>query len=285
VATMKSSGVEVTISTTNIKTNDFKWTTDLTFSYTHNRITKLDSRVNVMSLVSGSGYAREGYPVRSLFSIPFVGLNDEGLPQFINQDNEVTVTDINFQEIENTNFLKYEGPTDPTITGGFGNIFTYKGFTLNIFMTYSFGNVVRLDPIFSASYDDITALPRDFRNRWTLPGDEKVTNIPVIASTRQVQTYGSYNLRTAYNAYNYSTERIAKGDFIRMKEISLMYAIPAKYLSNVALNSASLKLQVTNPFLVYSDRKLNGQDPEFFNSGGVATPMAKQFTLTARIGF
>jgi len=285
VATMKSSGVEVTISTTNIKTNDFKWTTDLTFSYTHNRITKLDSRVNVMSLVSGSGYAREGYPVRSLFSIPFVGLNDEGLPQFINQDNEVTVTDINFQEIENTNFLKYEGPTDPTITGGFGNIFTYKGFTLNIFMTYSFGNVVRLDPIFSSSYDDITALPRDFRNRWTLPGDEKVTNIPVIASTRQVQTYGSYNLRTAYNAYNYSTERIAKGDFIRMKEISLMYAIPAKYLSNVALNSASLKLQVTNPFLVYSDRKLNGQDPEFFNSGGVATPMAKQFTLTARIGF
>ena len=27
----------------------------------------------------------------------------------------------------------------------------------------------------------------------------------------------------AYNAYNYSTERIAKGDFIRMKEISLSY--------------------------------------------------------------
>ena len=285
VATMKSSGVEVTLSTTNIKYKDFKWTTDFTFSYTHNRITNLDSRVNVMSLVAGSGYAREGYPVRSLFSIPFVGLNDEGLPQFINQDNQVTVTDINFQEIENTDFLKYEGPTDPTITGGFGNIFTWKGFTLNIFMTYSFGNVVRLDPIFSSSYDDITALPRDFRNRWTLPGDENKTTIPVIASTRQQKTYGSYDLKTAYNAYNYSTERIAKGDFIRMKEISLMYSIPAKYLSNVALNSASLKLQVTNPFLIYSDRKLNGQDPEFFNSGGVATPMAKQFTLTARVGF
>ena len=285
VATMKSSGVEVTLSTTNIKYKDFKWTTDFTFSYTNNKITKLDSRVNVMHLVAGSGYAREGYPVRSLFSIPFVGLNDEGLPQFINQDNEVTVTDINFQEIENTEFLKYEGPTDPTITGGFGNIFTWKGFTLNIFMTYSFGNVVRLDPIFASAYDDITALPRDFRNRWTLPGDENKTTIPVIASTRQQKTYGSYNLKTAYNAYNYSTERVAKGDFIRMKEISLMYTIPVKYLSNVALNSASLKLQVTNPFLVYSDKKLNGQDPEFFNSGGVATPLAKQFTMTLRVGF
>ena len=289
VATMKSSGVEITLSTLNIKLGDqpgaFKWTTDFTFSYTHNRITKLDSRVNVMSLVTGSGYARQGYPVRALFSIPFMGLNDEGLPTFINQDGELTVTDINFQEIEKTDFLKYEGPTDPTITGGFGNLLSWKGFTLNIFMTYSFGNVVRLDPIFSSSYDDLTALPRDFRNRWTMPGDEKITNIPVIASTRQQKTYGSYDLATAYNAYNYSTERVAKGDFIRMKEISLMYEIPKKYLENVKLNSFSCKFQVTNPFLIYSDKKLNGQDPEFFNSGGVATPMAKQFTLTIRAGF
>ena len=127
---MKSSGVEVTLSTTNIKLGEeagnFRWTTDFTFSYTNNKITKLDSRVNVMSLVSGSGYAREGYPVRALFSIPFEGLNDEGLPTFLNQDGVVTVTDINFQEIENTSFLKYEGPTDPTITGGFGNVFSWK---------------------------------------------------------------------------------------------------------------------------------------------------------------
>jgi len=289
VATMKSSGVEVTLSTTNIKLGDnpgdFKWTTDFTFSYTKNRITKLDSRVNVMNLVAGSGYAREGYPVRALFSIPFVGLNDEGLPMFINEDGEVTVTDINFQEIEKTDFLKYEGPTDPTITGGFGNLFSWKGFTLNVFITYSFGNVVRLDPVFSSVYDDVTALPRDFRNRWTQPGDELKTNIPVIASTRQVKKYGSYDLKTAYNAYNYSTERVAKGDFIRMKEISLSYDIPKKYLENVKLNSFGCKIQVTNPFLIYADKKLNGQDPEFFNSGGVATPMAKQFTLTIRAGF
>jgi hypothetical protein len=70
-----------------------------------------------------------------------------------------------------------------------------------------------------------------------------------------------------------------------MKEISLTYDIPKKYLKNVALKNFSAKLQVTNPFLVYSDKKLNGQDPEFFNSGGVATPMAKQFTLTIRAGF
>jgi hypothetical protein len=286
-ATMKSRGVELTLSTVNISDKEvkgFKWTTDFTFSHTDNKITKLDSRTNVLTLVSGLGYAREGYPVRALFSIPFVGLNDEGLPMVINENGKVTVSDINFQGINKTDFLKYEGPTDPPITGGFGNTFSYWGFTLNIFMTYSFGNVVRLDPVFASSYDDMTALPRDFNNRWALPGDEKRTNIPVIASTRQAYTYGSYALSTAYNAYNYSTERCADGGFIRLKDVSLTYDLPANLINKIGLSTASLKLDATNLCLLYADKKLNGQDPEFVNSGGVATPMPKQFTLTVRLG-
>lgn len=280
VASMKSRGAEVTISTRNIDTKDFSWTTDLTFAKTKNEITELDARSNVMQLVSASGYALQGYPVRAIFSIPFVGLNEEGLPQFINEDGEVTVTDINFQEFEKTDYLKYEGPTDPTITGGFGNIFTWKNFRLNVFMTYSFGNKIRLDPVFASSYDDLTAMPKEFKNRWTLPGDEKYTTIPVIASKRQSENY--LYLDRAYSAYNYSTERIADGGFIRLKEVSLTYDLPKSFLEKIHFSSASLKLQATNLWLIYSDKKLNGQDPEFFNSGGVASPNPKQFTFTLR---
>jgi hypothetical protein len=50
------------------------------------------------------------------------------------------------------------------------------------------------------------------------------------------------------------------------------------------LSNLSLKLQATNLFLIYADKKLNGQDPEFFNTGGVAAPVPKQFTLTLRLG-
>jgi len=88
----------------------------------------------------------------------------------------------------------------------------------------------------------------------------------------------------AYNAYNYSTERIAKGDFIRMKEISLSYDFNPNLVRHIGLSNMSMKLQATNPFLIYADKKLNGQDPEFFNSGGVAVPMARQFTFTLRLG-
>ncbi|MDE6367363.1 MAG: SusC/RagA family protein, partial [Muribaculaceae bacterium] len=121
-----------------------------------------------------------------------------------------------------------------------------------------------------------------FMDRWVRPGDEKVTNVPAIASLRQYQN--NNDIRYGYNAYNYSTERVAKGDFIRLKEVSLSYDFPKSWLETLRLSSASLKLSATDLWLCYSDKKLHGQDPEFINSGGVASPNPKQFTFTLRFG-
>ncbi len=281
VANMKSRGEELTISTKNIVTKDFKWNTDFIFSHTKSEVTKLDAHNRVIDLVAGNGFTMEGYPYRALFSLDFQGLDKNGIPTFINEDGNVVTSDIDFQSYV-TDHLVYEGPTDPTVTGSFGNMFDYKNWHLNVFITYSFGNVVRLDPSFASSYSDLTAMPKEFVNRWVNSGDELHTDIPAIADLRQLQT--DSHLGYAYNAYNRSTVRTAKGDFIRMKEISLAYDFPESLIQHVGLTSASGKLQATNPFLIYSDKKLNGQDPEFFNSGGVAVPMARQFTFTLRLG-
>ena len=285
IASMKSDGVELSLTTTNILKKNFKWTTNLIYSHSHNVVTNLKTTMRAIDLITGNGFAQEGYPVRSIFSIPFEGLNSEGLPTFINQDGNKTVSDIYFQYSDAeglSKWLQYSGNADPTDVGSFGNIFEFYGFRLNVFMTYSFGNVIRLDPVFSNKYNDLDSMPKEFRNRWTTPGDEKYTNIPVIAS--QWQNKADSDLKYAYSAYNYSTERIAKGDFIRMKEISLSYDFPKKWIERIKLNSLSLKVQATNLFLIYADSKLNGQDPEFFNTGGVAVPVPKQFTLTLKIG-
>ncbi len=287
VAEMASHGVEFTLSTKNfeaIKPGDFEWSTDWTFSYAKNKITNLVSRSRIIDLVQGTGFALQDYPVRAVFSIPFVGLNSEGLPTFLNDAGEVTTDGIYFQEFEKIGFLKYEGPVDPLITGGLGNNFSWKGFHLNVFLTYSFGNKLRLSPDFSYAYSDMSALPKEFKNRWVMPGDENVTTVPTIASRRQYANYGGTSMNIIYNSYNYSTERIAKGDFIRLKEISLTYDLPERVLKALRLRTASLKLSTTNLCLLYADKKLNGQDPEFFNSGGVASPSPKQFTLTVRFG-
>ena len=282
IASMKSQGIEFTVSTRNIRNKTFNWNTDFIFSHTKNEVTDLKQNANVMDLVSGNGFAKQGYPVRGLFSIPFKGLDENGVPMILNEKGEISSTEINFQERQNTDFLKYEGPTDPTFTGSLGNMFTYKGFRLNLFITYSFGNVIRLNPVFNAKYSDLTSMTREFKNRWVLSGDENMTNIPAILNKRDYDS--NKDLRYGYNSYNYSTERIAKGDFIRMKEISLSYDFPKSLISNLKLSDLSLKLQATNLFLIYADKKLNGQDPEFFNAGGVASPVPRQFTLTLRFG-
>ena len=284
IASMESSGFELSISSTNIKTKDFTWATNFVYSHSHNEVTDLKTSQRAIDLVAGSGFAMEGYPVRGIFSFQYAVLTNEGLPQVINTEGQVTTSDVNFQEREPSKLvnLVYSGNADPTDVGSLGNTFKYKNLSLNVFVTYSFGNVVRLDQVFSNEYDDLVSTPKEFENRWVVPGDEAYTNVPVIASKRQNRN--DTDLATAYNAYNYSTERIAKGDFIRMKEISVAYYFPMNLVNPLGLYTMSLMLQATNLFLIYSDSKLNGQDPEFFNAGGVALPMSKQFTLTLRLG-
>ena len=281
IASMKSHGEELGISTKNIMTKDFQWNTDFIFSHVKTKVTKLDNRSQIFDMISGVGFTRKGDPYRALYSMDFKGLNENGIPTFINEKGELTTSEIEFQS-RVLDYLVYEGPTDPTVTGSLGNTFSYKGWHLNVFATYAFGNKVRLDPAFKSSYSDLSSMPKDFKNRWTVSGDERRTSIPAIADLRTLQN--DLRLANAYNAYNFSTDRVAKGDFIRMKEISVSYDFPHAWVNALSLNTLNLKLQATNLFLIYSDKKLNGQDPEFFNAGGVAVPMARQFTLTLRLG-
>ncbi|MDR1762390.1 MAG: SusC/RagA family TonB-linked outer membrane protein [Dysgonamonadaceae bacterium] len=288
VAAMKTTGVEATLSTKNIKKKDFSWTTDLTFAKMHVEVTKLNSRTRIIDLIKGTGFAKEGYSNRTLFSIPFAGLDENGVPMFyLDADHTIITQDfssngIYLQDYENQDFLIVSGSTEPTLTGGFANAFKYKNVKLNVFLTYSFGNVIRLDPVFRANYSDLTAMPKEFNNRWVQPGDEQYTNIPTILSNRVYSL--SSNYRYIYNAYNYSDARVADGGFVRLKDVSLSYDFPAIVAQKLRLKNLGVKLQATNLCLLYADKKLNGQDPEFYNSGGVATPLPKQFTFSLMVG-
>ena len=282
-ADMKSRGMEITLQSLNIKGREYAWETGLTFSYNKNEITGLHSRPRVLDLIAENGGALEGFPVRGLFSIPFNGLNDKGFPTYIGKNGETTVSGIYFQERQNLSWLKYEGPIDPKVSGGLNSNLRYKAWSLGLLFTYQWGNVIRLHPEFSYAYTDMNAMPEEMKNRWIMPGDEAFTDIPVIPTRRQVATVPGLGI--AYNAYNYSTVRTAKGDFCRLKEVSLSFRMPDKYVKRFGMTSLEFKGVVSNPLLIYSDKKLNGQDPEFFRSGGVAMPTPKQFTLSVKAGF
>ena len=70
-----------------------------------------------------------------------------------------------------------------------------------------------------------------------------------------------------------------------MKSISVGYCVPKSTLEHYGISSLIVRAQATNPFLIYADSKLNGQDPEYYKSGGVSLPTPKQYTLSFQIGF
>lgn len=279
-ADMVSRGVELSLGATVLSRSNWSWNSNIIFSYNTSKITNLRNQPRIFNLVVAEGGALEGYPVRGLFSLDFQGLNSEtGVPYFINEEGEQD-ENVYLQSLE-TGYLVYNGPVDPPITGGVSNTFKYKNFSLNAFITYQAGNKIRLNPVFKSNYSDMDAMPREFADRWVLPGDEQYTNIPSIPD---IVTLRTMNASYPYNNYNYSDVRVADGSFIRLRTIALSYNLPQKVIGLSFIKNASVSLTGTNLLLLYSDKKLYGQDPEFFSSGGVALPVAKQVTLSLKVG-
>ena len=171
--------------------------------------------------------------------------------------------------------------SDRGLAGGFNTTVRYKNISLNAFFTYQAGNVIRLDPVFSSSYSDLTALTNEFKNRFVMTGDNDVPSIvDYVHSTISLTDEGTYA------SYNYTHKRVAKGDFIRLKSVSLNYDFSSDWISKSRFfKTASVRLTVKDPWLIYSDKALNGRDPEFYNTGGVAMPTTTQFTLSLNLGF
>ncbi|MDQ3395837.1 MAG: hypothetical protein M3512_17255, partial [Bacteroidota bacterium] len=89
----------------------------------------------------------------------------------------------------------------------------------------------------------------------------------------------------AYDLYNKSTVRVADGGYVRLRTIRLGYSVPERFTRLAGAEGVQLSLEGQNLWLVYSDRALNGQDPEFFSSGGVALPQPRMISAAINISF
>lgn len=292
-ADMAARGFEFTIGGNPIQMprNGFRWRTQLNFSVNKNEITRLEINPTIWNNAKAEGGMRVGYAQRGLYSIPFAGLDPNyGYPLYYTADGKGTTTPYIRLQDEDKNYLMYHGPTDPTFAGGFYNSFSWKGFSLSALVTYSGGNYIRLQPTFGAAYSDMYTLSNRVNDRWLVPGDEKRTNIPSLIGVYHLENgilngTSTVNANYPYNAYNYSNQAIAKGDFVRLKRVSLDYEIPTKIAKSIKMRTAHVSLVGNNVALLYSDKNLYGADPEFFNNGGVAMPIPKQYTVALKMGF
>jgi TonB-linked SusC/RagA family outer membrane protein len=283
-ANMESKGIEFAINTFNLRWQGLTWTTSFNVGYSKDQITRLDFNPRLTDAIVREGAAVLGGPRRGLFSTKFAGLDYRGIPTYYDDNGEV-VYNFDLQDRDNIrSILKYEGPAEPRGAGGLTNTFTYGSFTLSAFLSFKFDYKIRLDDAYNPRYTDFQSLSRNFVNRWVVAGDEQVTDVPVILPNDNTVVNNS-ELNYAYDLYNKSTSRVADGTYVRLKSVRLAYALPAAWIKKIGASNASLSVDGQNLALLYSDKKLNGQDPEFFSSGGVALPQPRLITTAITIGF
>jgi len=283
-ATMQNKGWEFAISTRNIWTKNFHWTTQLNFGINNNKVLR-------ETVAENSTYpSREGYPVGAIFALETAGLDNQGYPLFRNKNGEaVTLTellDLNPQggsklsAEEQRSLYKYMGTVDPKVSGGFINTFEYKQWTLGLNFTFNFGMKVRVTPTYNpTSFDRGLNTNHDVLNRWTV--DNKNTIFPTLmnSSDRPAEYVQYHDL----NLYNMLDTWVRNCNYVRLQSLRLAYKFDMKWMKRVGIKNASVSVEGRNLFVIASNYN-NYLDPETMGNP-FAQPISRDIIFGINLGF
>lgn len=344
VGSMRNEGIELTLNATVINKKNFKWKTGLTYSLNKNEITALNSETGFIdktlnfktwggetvtrTAVGHSVSQYYGYRVagRINSAADFLRDNGDGTSTVIaatpnyrvgtvvsnasasalkTSIGDLLFKDLNGDGIIDSNDRDFLGSGLPKYTFGWNNTFTYKRWTLSIFMYGSVGNKV-----FNwqrRQMDEPSLLSGSVTNKFTRvsnyakwayrdgnSGNQNVWNVYVVegadpSETRIDNNHGNYNSRV-------SDRYVEDADYLRIKNIVLSYSFPRSICKKLMLQSLKLSANVQN---VYTFTGYTGYDPEVgsqngqysmsgqgmlmygVDTGKVPTPRSFVFTLDA----
>lgn len=274
---MTNKGFEFTITPEIINTKDFYWDVTFNMGYNKNEITKLPYGDELVSKATAVGYPYMNWYMREWAGVDAM----TGRPLWFVVDQETGEKTVTSDYNKATRQLLDAVPT-PKVNGAFGTSFSWKGLSLNANFTFATGAMVynsaragALDRDAGRTTQPPMKLP-DGWNRWQKPGD-KATHPQLIA--------GGNN-----GADNESTRYLESGDYLKLKSLSVSYALPEKWLKPLSVKSASVTLGGENLFTV---TQFSGIDPEVlfsseYNgsaSSGNAYPSVRRFTVGLNVTF
>ena len=254
IGSMRNYGVEFTLNT-HADLGPVHWSSSFNISHNKNTLTKLtgDDTIDL-----GSNHAlKVGEEVGSYYL-----LNWQGIYQY---DGEVPsgeygmgvrAGDMKYEDIDGNGIINNSdkimvGSPNPDFAGGWNNSFSWKGFNLSVFFTYSYGADIYAQwmtgPTRMGNYQGL--LQEWCDNRWTGPGS---TN----KYPRPVYSYHGNNSRA-------STYYMQDGSFIKLKSLMFSYSLPQKWTDAMKMKSVRVYLQGENLALI---SKYRGWDPEISNS-------------------
>jgi TonB-dependent starch-binding outer membrane protein SusC len=261
IGEVENKGIELELKTINVDKGGFKWISEFNLAFNQNKILTLDGR-SQFTAGEGSGHLQVFNTVLLKVGEPlgnFYGRQVDGLFQTTDdiaasaqptaKPGDLKYKDINGDGRIDDNDRTIIGNGLPDSFGGFNNTFTYKGFELNVFMQGSFGNSIlnfgRFDLYNLNGNNNQSA---DVLNRWTPANTD--TEIPRANSTGGQRILSSFH--------------IEDGSYIRIKNISFSYSLPASLTERINIRKAKIYVAAQNWF-TYTDYK--GFDPEVSRFG------------------
>jgi len=240
--------------------DDFSWSTSAVLSWNKNKITSIDEVATTPLALAQGGY-KVGYPVNSLFSFQYKGLDGVGQPQWLKGDGSLSAIALTGNDL---GAMVYSGSADPQLNVNMANEFHYKGFGLYILMVYYSGQHLRALVPEILNGVPYGPLPAYVTNSWTPQNTNTI--IPGFGQYAPGTYPGTQVAPTSQLAYSDSFVR--SGDFLKIRSAALSYQVPQKINRLLASKNINLRFQLNNPKALWTRNKL-GIDPE---TGGASLP-------------
>lgn len=269
IGEMQNQGVEIMVTGSPIKTKDFRWDVSFNISFNKNKITKLPGHKDI---IDGTFILREGYDYRTFYGRVYVGVDPANGDPLWYKDSTHKST-VNDRALATREVLNGKSAS-PKAFGGFSTTFSYKSFSLGADFIFNYGNYVTDGWAFYLM-DGVDAIEQKYAinlKRWQKAGD--ITNVPKYV-------YGSTN-----SSSSFSTRFLQKGDYIRMRNLTIGYNMDAKLASRLHLGSLNFYVRGTNLFTKTYDKDLT-IDPEqgVNSSSNLDIYYSKAITVGLNLGF
>jgi TonB-linked SusC/RagA family outer membrane protein len=255
VGKLENKGYEITINATPIATKDFTW--DISFNLTHNTNRLKTLPPGQTQIINGQFLVKPGNDINTWYMRQWAGVDPtNGNPLWYLDSSKTTKTSFYSTGATQAQRVNTGKTATPKYFGGLSNTISYKGFTVSADLYYNYGNYV-WDQWGSFLADETNPTYGKYSltlQRWQKPGD--VTNVPKLY-------YGATNTAGAQNSSSNatSTRFLYKGDYIRLRNLTIGYRVDKKVLTKLHMNNLYLYVRGTNLWTKTYDNNLT-IDPE-----------------------
>ena len=280
----RNQGLEIQLSGRPIQTKDFSWDATINFSTNKSKLLSLDipNNPDINQYVVGTERRRHSVSTTAIVGQPLFVLT--GTDYTYLNGKKVIDSSGHYVPSEPGQIL---GNTEPDFIGGFSNTFTYKNVSLSALVDFQKGGSF-------FSYTNMYGLSSGLVEE-TVADNVRENGVDVSGVLPTGEDYNVHLNAADHFKNNFGTNinaaNVYDGSYIYLREVTLGYALPAKWADAIHAANARISLYGRNLWLIHSNAP-NVDPSNIINSTsnitgmeGGALPSVRSYGINLNIGF